>query len=71
MKITVLFSAYMKPVNLYISLFLLLLPFFFFFYFMHLSFAASQILLIHLFLGWPMLLFPVGLYDSVYRGKRL
>jgi hypothetical protein len=33
--------------------------------------AAPQIWLIHLFLGRPRLLFPVGLYDSMYRGKGL
>jgi len=30
-----------------------------------LSVAAPQIWLIHLFLGWPRLLFPVGLYDNM------
>jgi hypothetical protein len=33
--------------------------------------AAPHIWLIHLFLGRPRLLFPVGLYGSMYRGKRL
>jgi hypothetical protein len=41
----------------------------FFFYFMHWTSARRGSS--HLFLGRPRLLFPVGLYDSMYRGKRL
>jgi hypothetical protein len=35
------------------------------------SVATPQIWLIHLFFGRPRLLFPVGLYDSVYCGERM
>jgi hypothetical protein len=46
---------------------------FLFFYFMHWAFVRcdSSNLTYHPFSGLPRILFPVGLYDGIYHGKRL